>query len=119
MIWKAKIPERIKMFGWRVATGSLPTKVNKFKTTLEKDVIFSICGCTEENDFHAMIECTKARALRADDPLRRWCKKRERPEYSNHAYLVDLETTKAKHYLNNNYDTFVKGRNIELIYSTH
>ena len=62
MIWKVKIPKRIKMFGWRVATCSLPTKLNKFKMTLEKDVSCCICGCTEENDFHVVIECTKARA---------------------------------------------------------
>lgn len=52
------------MFAWRVATESLPTKQNK-KCTLERDDICTLCGqCTKDAD-HAVVCCTKARALRS------------------------------------------------------
>lgn len=37
IIWKAKIPEKVKIFAWRVATCTLATKRNKWKRTLEVD----------------------------------------------------------------------------------
>jgi hypothetical protein len=30
-IWKAKVPEKVRIFAWRVATETLPTKENKWK----------------------------------------------------------------------------------------
>ena len=63
-IWKAKVPPKVKIFGWRVATSSLATKKNKFRRTLELDAICNICGVDEEDEFHAVLECTKSSAVR-------------------------------------------------------
>lgn len=56
-------PPRIKSFTWRVASGSLTTKENKKKRKLEISDVYSICGSGTENEFHAVVECTNARAL--------------------------------------------------------
>jgi hypothetical protein len=59
------IPNKIKTFAWRAACDNLPTKKNKFRRTLETDSTCSICGTAEEDSFHAIVECTKARAEKA------------------------------------------------------
>jgi hypothetical protein len=64
LIWKAAIPEKVKIFAWRVATNTLATKVNKCKRTLETDNTCTICGHSDENEYHAVVACTKSRALR-------------------------------------------------------
>uniref|UniRef100_A0A8R7V269 Reverse transcriptase domain-containing protein n=1 Tax=Triticum urartu TaxID=4572 RepID=A0A8R7V269_TRIUA len=66
LIWKAGIPEKIKIFAWRVATNTLATKMNKCKHTLAIDNTCNICGNAEENEYHAVVECTKSRALRQE-----------------------------------------------------
>lgn len=66
IIWKAKVPEKIKIFGWRTATNTLPTKLNKWKRTLDMDSTCNICGMGEENEHHAVVSCTKSRALRTE-----------------------------------------------------
>ncbi|XP_073355646.1 uncharacterized protein [Aegilops tauschii subsp. strangulata] len=41
-------------------------KENKWKRTLETDSICKICGSADETEFHAVIACTKSRALRSE-----------------------------------------------------
>lgn len=64
IIWKALVPEKIKIFGWRVPTNTLATKKNKWKRTLEVGSTCTICSIEEEDEFHAIVSCTKSRALR-------------------------------------------------------
>jgi hypothetical protein len=64
VIWKLNAPERIKIFGWRIATGTLATKKNKCRRTIVHDSVCDICGHGEEDEYHAVIACTKSRALR-------------------------------------------------------
>ena len=64
LIWKAAIPEKVKKFAWRVATNTLATKVNKCKRTLETDSTCTIYGHSDETEYHAVVACTKSRALR-------------------------------------------------------
>ena len=64
MIWKAKVPEKIKIFGWRTATNSLATKLNTCRRTITTDSICSLCGKEDENEFHAVNVCTRSKALR-------------------------------------------------------
>jgi hypothetical protein len=54
------------VFGWRAAKDNLATKRNKFKRTLEIDSVCPVCGNGTETSFHALVECTKARALRVE-----------------------------------------------------
>jgi hypothetical protein len=54
------------VFGWRAAKDNLATKRNKFRRTLEIDSVCPVCGNGTETSFHALVECTKARALRVE-----------------------------------------------------
>jgi hypothetical protein len=64
-IWNAKVPGKIKIFGWRAACDNLATKKNKFRRTLETYSTCSVCGRVEENSHHAIVDCSKPRVL--------WC----------------------------------------------
>lgn len=64
IIWKARVPEKIKIFGWRVAANSLATKQNTCRRTITTDNVCSLCGCEEEDEFHAVSACTRSKALR-------------------------------------------------------
>ncbi|XP_073362181.1 uncharacterized protein [Aegilops tauschii subsp. strangulata] len=66
LIWKSKVPGKVRIFSWRVATNTLATKENKWKRTLELDNTCCICGNGTENEHHAVIRCTKSRALRRE-----------------------------------------------------
>lgn len=46
LIWKASIPEKIKIFGWHVAT-----KQNVFRRTIFKENMCEICGNEMEDAF--------------------------------------------------------------------
>lgn len=63
-IWKANVPEKIKIHGWRVASNTVATKRNCLKRTLTTDSTCDICGNGEENEYHANISRTKSEALR-------------------------------------------------------
>lgn len=64
LIWKADVPPKVRIFGWRVATNTLATQSNKCKRTIVPDATCVICGNVEEDEFHAVIACSKSRALR-------------------------------------------------------
>lgn len=51
LIWKARISEKVKIFGWHVATHSLATKQNAFRRTIFKEDMCEICGNEMEDAF--------------------------------------------------------------------
>jgi ribonuclease HI len=63
-IWKTDVPPKVRIFGWRLATDSLPTRKNKFRRTLEPDDTCTICGSAVEDAHHATVRCSKAAGLR-------------------------------------------------------
>ena len=65
LIWKTKVPGKVRIFSWRVATNTLATIEIKHKRTLELDAICRICGNGRENEFHTVVMCTKSKALRS------------------------------------------------------
>uniref|UniRef100_A0A8R7Q696 Reverse transcriptase zinc-binding domain-containing protein n=1 Tax=Triticum urartu TaxID=4572 RepID=A0A8R7Q696_TRIUA len=65
LIWKADVPPKVRIFGWRVATNTLAmSKKNKCRHTITLDATCDICGCGDEDECHAVVSCTKSRALR-------------------------------------------------------
>jgi hypothetical protein len=64
LIWKASVPQKVKIFGWRLAHEALGTEQNRCKRTMAVMPTCSICGRETEDGFHAVVACTKARALR-------------------------------------------------------
>jgi hypothetical protein len=63
-VWSAPVPNKVKIFGWRLASNNLATQENKWRRTLETQNICKICGTDKENSFHATVSCTKAKAIR-------------------------------------------------------
>jgi hypothetical protein len=64
LIWKAKVPPKVRVFGWKLATNTLGVQVRRCRRKMDILPTCSICGTEAETSFHAMIVCTKARALR-------------------------------------------------------
>ena len=64
-IWKLNVPQKIKVFLWRVVNHGLATRLNKWKCSLEKDNLCELCGLQVESEFHALVMCDHARNLRS------------------------------------------------------
>jgi hypothetical protein len=70
-VWHAPVPTKVRVFGWRAARDNLANTRNKYRRTLETISTCKVCGMTEENSYHATVECTKAKALR-DQMRQHW-----------------------------------------------
>ena len=64
IIWKAQVPQKIRIFAWRAATNSLAVQVNRVKHHQTTIGLCSICGVEDECVFHALVRCPKVWALR-------------------------------------------------------
>ena len=64
IIWKANIPQKIRIFGWRATSDSLVVQVNRVLHHQATIPTCSICGVEDESTFHALVSCPKTRALR-------------------------------------------------------
>ena len=64
IIWKANIPQNIRIFGWHATFDSLTVQVNRVLHHQATIRTCSICGVEDESTFHALVSCPKARALR-------------------------------------------------------
>ena len=56
-IWKLCIPNKIKIFLWRVCSNALPSKENLKKKKILDDAKCSACLSVQENTFHAIWGC--------------------------------------------------------------
>ena len=63
LIWKANIPQKIRIFAWRAATNSLAVQINRVKHHQTNSGMCSICGVEDEITFPSRARCSKARAL--------------------------------------------------------
>lgn len=66
LIWKCKLPQKIKIFAWKVASNCLATMDNKRKRKLVNSDICIICNREVENSVHALCKCPRASALLSD-----------------------------------------------------
>jgi hypothetical protein len=62
-IWARRVPMKIPIFAWRLSQEGLSTQSNRKHRKLTESALCEICG-REENGHHAVVGCTKARALR-------------------------------------------------------
>ncbi|KAJ8435843.1 hypothetical protein Cgig2_003866 [Carnegiea gigantea] len=60
-VWCCNVPSRIKVFGWRAATGALPSTA---AIASHISMACSICRHIEEPDGHATLECPLAVQIR-------------------------------------------------------
>ncbi|KAL0011169.1 hypothetical protein SO802_006277 [Lithocarpus litseifolius] len=57
VLWNLKIPNKIKVFGWRACTDILPTRANLVRRKVLTDDKCPICLRESENTIHAIWEC--------------------------------------------------------------
>ena len=62
-IWGLEVPPRIRLFGWRVGVGALPTKRNIARRVRGFDMKCAWCGHHEESDVHALFACPMAEEI--------------------------------------------------------
>ncbi|PNT60993.1 hypothetical protein BRADI_5g08864v3 [Brachypodium distachyon] len=63
-IWKARVPPKVRVFGWRLATNALAVQEERSKRIKKSLPTCGICGKGNKNAFHAVMECPKAIGLR-------------------------------------------------------
>jgi hypothetical protein len=63
-IWKANVPQKIRVFGWRAATNTLAVLENVHRRISTTRPTCSVCGSAEEDTHHALVECTLSKVLR-------------------------------------------------------
>lgn len=54
ILWKLKVPMKVKHFLWRACNDSLPTKFNLCKRKIVQDSTCSLCQWEPETIFHAL-----------------------------------------------------------------
>jgi ribonuclease HI len=63
-LWSTNVPEKVKVFAWKVANNSIPTQANKYYRHLAQYETCELCGHAREDCFHACVRCPHAVALR-------------------------------------------------------
>ncbi|CAM0946090.1 unnamed protein product [Alopecurus aequalis] len=64
VVWKTKVPQKVKIFTWRLATDALAVQTNRCARKMINDPTCTICGMEAEDGYHATMSCTKPKALR-------------------------------------------------------
>ena len=59
-LWKLRIPNKIKVFGWRACNEILPTKMNLAKRRIIEEAACPICTRFVETAVHLLWECDAA-----------------------------------------------------------
>ena len=69
-LWKMRVPNKIKIFGWRVFHGILPTRVNLVKKKIIRESVCPICTQFPKNELHVFWECPAAQDVWARSRIR-------------------------------------------------
>ena len=70
-LWKLRIPNKIKVFGWRACNDILPTKLNLSKQKIIEDAMCPICMRFPKLAIHALWECEAAKDVWAGSFLQK------------------------------------------------
>lgn len=65
-IWSAPVPQKVRVFAWKLSQEGLATQLNRKHRTLTRQGTCTICGMEDETGHHAVVRCTKSRALRQE-----------------------------------------------------
>jgi hypothetical protein len=60
-IWQLKVPNKVKMFIWRLARNSLPVRRNIIRCEVKLDTICPICRRLDEDCGHIFFKCKFAK----------------------------------------------------------
>ena len=54
LLWKMRVPNKIKIFLWRACSEALPTSCNLLRRKVLEDPTCPLCGIEVENTMHAL-----------------------------------------------------------------
>ncbi|XP_023921139.2 uncharacterized protein LOC112032606 [Quercus suber] len=60
-LWKLRLPNKIKLFGWRACHNILPTKDNLVRRRIIEDSVCELCNQGSESGLHVLWECEVAK----------------------------------------------------------
>ncbi|XP_023882197.1 uncharacterized protein LOC111994540 [Quercus suber] len=60
-LWKLRLPNKIKLFGWRACHNILPTKDNLVRRRVIEDSMYELCYQGSESGLHVLWECGVAK----------------------------------------------------------
>ena len=63
-LWSLNVPEKIKVFSWKIANNGIPTQANKCYRHIAPQATYEMCGHWSEDCFHACVQCPHTVALR-------------------------------------------------------
>jgi ribonuclease HI len=90
LIWKANVPPKVRVFAWKLATKGLAVQNNRCKRIKNTVETCNICGTEAETEYHAVMSCPKARALRL--AMREFWQlpKEEELFYTGHDWVLNI-----------------------------
>ena len=62
-LWRAKVPNKVRVLGWKACQNILPTKMNLFHRQVTDDLICEECGLEPETVLHVLCQCQKAKEV--------------------------------------------------------
>lgn len=89
-IWNVQVPQKIRIFAWRVSRDCLATQHNKHRRQIVQKPNCEIYGAEVEDAFHATVACTKAAALRAEMRQNWWLPGEQEFSQSGPDWLLHL-----------------------------
>lgn len=63
LIWRVKIPNKVKLMLWRVTRGCLPTRMNLRKRHVPCEDHCLMCREGTEDDMHLIFRCDEAQSM--------------------------------------------------------
>ena len=69
-VWKMKVPNKIRVFGWRACQNILPTRENLFHKKVASDAYCERCNQAPKLVLHVLWECGAAQEVWAGGPRR-------------------------------------------------
>ena len=89
-LWKLRVPNKIKNFGWRVFHGILPTWVNLAKKKIFRERFYPICTRLPETEIHVLWECPTAKDVWAGSRIKlQKCNLEQHDMVQLFQYLID------------------------------
>ena len=60
-LWKLRVPNKVKVFGWRACLNTLPTRANLVKRKIIHEDVCMLCSRESETGVHALWTCAVAK----------------------------------------------------------
>jgi hypothetical protein len=72
LLWKVKVPSKLRIFAWRLARSSLPTGETQAKRHMATTAVYLVCNSATDTWIHSLLDCQMAKsvwALKEDDVI--------------------------------------------------